>query len=50
MNNNSCQLCQTRIAIIKKLQVKNLELKKRLQRAVETIRRHNKKSGGNTIE
>ena len=49
-NNNNCQLCQTRTAIIKKLQVKNLELKKRLERAIETIKRHNKKSGGKTIE
>ena len=49
-NNDNCQLCRTRIAIIKKLQVKNLELKKRLERAIETIKRHNKKKGGNTIE
>ena len=49
-NNDNCSLCRTRIAIIKKLQVKNLELKKRLERAIETIKRHNKKKGGNTIE
>ena len=49
-NNNNCQLCQTRIAIIKRLQTENLELKKRLKRAIETIKRHNEKSGGETIE
>ena len=50
-NNDTCQLCNTRIAIIKRLQVKNMELKKRLQRAIETIRRHNdKKKGVDNIE
>ena len=50
MNNNNCQLCQTRITIIKRLQTEKIEIQKRLKRAIETIKRHNEKSGGETIE